>query len=123
MPFFAKLSQKSVLKGEKMIVITQTPDEITINGHAHYAQPGHDIVCAAVSILVQNLIYSTYKLIGYEMEVTETDGYISSIKCKDIRNMTEIERALLNSFFIGLEMIEEAHPQNIRVKYFMPEWK
>ena len=98
-----------------MIIINHTPGEITISGHAHYAEPGKDIVCAAVSVLVQNLIVSTYKLAGYEMAVTEKDGYISSIKYRDIRNMTEVERALLNSFFIVVEMIAEAYPENVKL--------
>ena len=98
-----------------MIIITQKPGEITISGHAHYAKPGNDIVCAAVSVLVQNLICSTYKLAGYEMEATEKDGYISAIKYRDIRNMTEIERTLINSFIIGVEMIAEAYPENVKL--------
>ncbi len=98
-----------------MIVITQKPGEIIISGHAHYAAPGKDIVCAAVSVLVQNLICSTYKLTGYEMEVTGTESYITGIKCRDIRNMSEVERALLNSFIIGIEMIAEAYPQNVKL--------
>lgn len=98
-----------------MIIITQTPSEITISGHANYAEPGKDIVCAAVSVLVQNLIASTYKLAGYEMKVTEKNGYISAIKYRDIRNMTEVERTLLNSFFIGVEMIAEAYPENVKL--------
>ncbi len=100
-----------------MIIITHTPGEITISGHAHYAKPGKDIVCAAVSVLVQNLICSTYKLAGYEMEVTEKDGYISSIKYRDIRQMTETERTLINSFIIGVEMIAESYPDNVTLKY------
>ncbi len=98
-----------------MITITHTPGEIIISGHAYYAKPGNDIVCAAVSVLVQNLICSTYKLAGYEMKVAEKDGYISSIKYRDIRNMTEVERTLLNSFFIGVEMIAESYPENVKL--------
>lgn len=98
-----------------MIIINHSPGDITINGHAHYAKPGNDIVCAAVSVLVQNLIVSTYKLTGYEMEVTEKDGCISAIKYRDIRHMTETERALINSFIIGVEMIAEAYPENVKL--------
>ena len=44
-------------KENKMIVITGHDDyRITIEGHANYAPPGQDIVCASVSTLVQVLI-------------------------------------------------------------------
>lgn len=38
-----------------MITAVRTPGGLTIRGHAGYAAPGQDIVCAAVSILAETL--------------------------------------------------------------------
>lgn len=36
-----------------MIKIILTEDSIEISGHANYAEPGKDIVCASVSTIIQ----------------------------------------------------------------------
>lgn len=36
-----------------MITIKLTKDSISISGHANYAEPGNDIVCASVSTIIQ----------------------------------------------------------------------
>ena len=55
-----------------MIEVSRHDGGISVKGHAHYAEPGKDIVCAAVSILVQNLIQSIEELtpdkIEYEIQ-------------------------------------------------------
>ncbi len=99
-----------------MIIIEHKPGEIVLSGHANYAEPGKDIVCAAVSVLVQNFITSVYRLTGCEMDIKEIAGQISNIKYGDIRNMTEVKAALLNSFLIGVEMIAQAYPENVKIK-------
>ncbi|MBS7176260.1 MAG: ribosomal-processing cysteine protease Prp, partial [Clostridiales bacterium] len=78
-----------------MIVIRRQTDGITVTGHAGYAEPGKDIVCAAVSALLQTFIESVNK---------QTTG---KLKC-DIRagnalvrygNLSADVKLLLDSFF------------------------
>lgn len=38
-----------------MLLISTSEDEFVIEGHAHYAQEGQDIVCSAVSFLAQSV--------------------------------------------------------------------
>ena len=45
-----------------MIVINRRKDGFIITGHAGYAEPGKDIVCAAVSALTQAFIASIEEL-------------------------------------------------------------
>ena len=56
-----------------MIDITKKDSLITIKGHAGYAAPGKDIVCAAVSALTQAFIASIEELtqdkIKYDISV------------------------------------------------------
>ncbi|SCH61610.1 Predicted ribosomal protein [uncultured Ruminococcus sp.] len=94
-----------------MIVIRRQTDGITVTGHAGYAEPGKDIVCAAVSALLQTFIESVDK---------QTTG---KLKC-DIRagnalvrygNLSADVKLLLDSFFIGVQMIADAYPDYVRV--------
>ena len=80
--------------------------QMEIAGHAGYAPAGQDIVCAAVSILVQALIY-TADDVRYDM----TGGMISGIDMSATRRNT----AMLDMVEAGLGMLEEAYPEHVRL--------
>lgn len=84
-----------------MIAINVSTTGIIVDGHAGYAEHGKDIVCAAVSVLTQNLINSieslTIDMIDYEID----EGHIK-IAYKDL---SEKGRLLVDSFFIGISEI------------------
>lgn len=94
-----------------MIVITRGKDTITILGHAHYAPVGKDIVCAAVSTLVQTLIQSVEKLTTDVIEYSMQPGKV------DIKfwNLSSESRMLIDSFFCGVDMIAFAYPDHVKV--------
>ena len=50
-----------------MIEVRIRPERIEISGHAGYAEPGKDIVCAGVTALMQTLIQSIKDLAGDEI--------------------------------------------------------
>ena len=58
-----------------MIDITVQPDKITVSGHAGYAEPGKDIVCAAISTLTQVLIASVEELTAAKIKTAVPSGY------------------------------------------------
>ena len=81
------------------------------NGHAGYAGFGQDVVCAGISILVQNTINSiqTYTEEGFSCEADEKSG--------DIRfhfsDVPEHDAALLiNSMILGLQGIQSSYGKN-----------
>lgn len=88
-----------------MIVVNVSTTGITVDGHAGYDRSGKDIVCAAVSVLTQNLINSieslTTDVIDYEID----NGYIKIA----YRNLSEKGRLLVDSFFIGISEIKRAY--------------
>lgn len=96
-----------------MIDITKRQNGFTIEGHANFAESGTDIVCAAVSILAQNFIASVEKLTNDEMEciISEKDGFLNV----EYKKLSEKSKTLLASFFIGIEMIAEEYPENVKV--------
>ena len=94
-----------------MIDITVQPDKITVSGHAEYAEHGKDIVCAAISTLTQVLIASAEELTAADIKHAVTSGYTVI----DIKESTERAQVLIDSFFIGCQMVAEQYPEYVRV--------
>lgn len=94
-----------------MTTVTRYKDRITIEGHSGYAPTGQDIVCAAVSVLVQTLIQSVENLTADRIEYKMQPGTV------DIKFwcLSDQSKVLIDAFFIGIEGIAEAHPDNVRL--------
>jgi len=94
-----------------MVVISKGCSTIIVTGHANYAEPGKDIVCSAVSTLVQTLVASIEKLtedkIAYDMQPGEV-----AIKfwC-----LSDPSRALVDAFFVGIEMLANDYPNHVKL--------
>ena len=96
-----------------MIEVTKKHGQITVNGHAGFAPSGSDIVCAGVSMLVQNLVCSIQELTEDTIEYEGCDGN-AVIK---YGNLSEGAKLLLDSFLLGVEMIASNYPQYVRLNY------
>ena len=81
-----------------MIRINILPDGLIAQGHANYSTPGQDIVCAAVSTLLQTL---------------ELRGKATKSKGNMIVH-TEDKEAL-RLVVEGLRLIESRYPENVEV--------
>ena len=92
-----------------MIVVERKKDGISIRGHANYAPIGQDIVCSAVSVLVQTLIQSVEELTADKIEYDMRPGTV------DIKfwSLSDHSRVLISSFFIGIQRTAEAFPENV----------
>lgn len=88
-----------------MIVISITEKGITVDGHAEYAETGKDIVCAAVSVLAQNLIDSIKDLTRDFIEYRVVPGHIDI----EFKNLSEQGMLLVDSFFIGVNSVSESY--------------
>jgi len=94
-----------------MIHVTITPVALSVQGHAGY-NPGNDIVCAAVSALVQ-----TFEASAREFT---TDEIISSLEDGDAviawpRAPTAELSLLIDSLYLGLCMMASSYPDNVSV--------
>lgn len=94
-----------------MIEVIRTNDSITITGHANYAEPGKDIVCAGVSTLVQTLIQSVEELTTDQIQYDMKPGEVH-IKFWCLSDPT---RALVSAFFIGVKLIAGSYPDNVKL--------
>lgn len=94
-----------------MIEVQQHSGGISVKGHAGYAPHGQDIVCAAVSTLVQNLVYSISELTATKIMHHMLPGAV------EIRygTLSETAQLLVKSFFIGMNMIAETYPNHVRI--------
>jgi len=97
----------------KISIYQNEEDVITgfqLNGHAGYADHGHDIVCAAVSALVINTINSVEQFTNdiFSLEQDEESGMIEFHVTSEISDESKL---LLNSLFLGLSGIQEDYGQ------------
>ena len=75
-------------------------------GHAEYANPGEDIVCAAVSALVINTINSIEQLVSDEFDiVTNQESGLIDFSLKD--GYSKMSLLLIQSLVLGLQGIRE----------------
>lgn len=94
-----------------MTIVTRCKDRITIKGHSGYAPTGQDIVCSAVSVLVQTLIQSVEELTADKIEYDMQPGTV------DIKFwcLSDQSKVLIDAFFIGIKGIAEAYPDNVEL--------
>lgn len=94
-----------------MVVVERRKDGVSLRGHANYAPPGKDIVCAGVSVLVQTLIQSIEELTADKIQYSVSPGTV------DIKygSLSRQAQALVNSFFIGIQMIANDYPANVKL--------
>lgn len=95
-----------------MIQVTIKLKEIEILGHAEYAPKGKDIVCASVSVLVQNFIQSietfTHDTISYDMKPGAVHIHFKS-------NLSDSAQVLKDSFILGVQSIADEYPSHVHI--------
>lgn len=95
-----------------MIEVRIRPERIEISGHAGYAEPGKDIVCAGVTALTQTLIQSIDDLTDDEIEYRISPGKVEV----EYRNLSEKSKTLVDSFFVGICLIAEEFPEYVKAR-------
>ena len=91
------------------VKLTKSDDTIAIDfsGHAGYAKPGQDIVCAGVSALFYALAFGVN---GLSPGAASVEGKTITVT----RNTPEI-RGAITAIFEGLRAIEREYPECVRV--------
>jgi uncharacterized protein len=85
-----------------------------MKGHAGYADEGFDIVCAAVSILVQNAVNSVEALCHVELDTTSRGGYLSFRSESYVHDHNV--QLLLESMVLGLRGIAQEYDRYVEVR-------
>lgn len=91
---------------------------ITVEGHAGYAEPGKDIVCAAVSGVVFGMLNAIEMLLGCPLDVTQKEdgGFICAEVPSDINHAVYDKlQLLLEGLVTSLKAIAAEHGKYIKV--------
>lgn len=84
--------------------------DLFLEGHADFSEKGTDIVCAGVSILVQNLAACLEDMTSYYDVDRNDDGVITHI------GAAGKNAAILFEFVVhGLRLIERSYPDNLTI--------
>ncbi len=102
------------------IVVTKLGDDISsieCSGHTGYACEGEDIVCAAVSSIIQTAVLGVLMLAKVDAEVKRGDGYLL---VKIPKNLSEDRKRdcnlLLNAAILGVSDIREEYSDYIELE-------
>lgn len=105
-----------------MITVTMTECEkkvvgFQITGHANRGEYGEDVVCAAVSAVVQTAILGITDVLKLEAGVSISEGDTTCILAKDTTD-AELEQAQIVFFTMlkGLESIALSSPRTLKIR-------
>ena len=90
---------------------------ISAKGHANFAQVGYDIVCSAVSALLQTAVTGIEAVVKSDDFYKYKDGFLSfkvpSITDEKVRSNVDF---LLNAIKMGLLEIEKQYPACLKIE-------
>ena len=83
-----------------------------VRGHADFAPPGEDIVCAAVSALTLAAAMGLVKVAGKAVAGEQKEG---RLECRLEEVGDEKSEMILATMLLGLEEIQRQYPQCVRI--------
>ena len=105
-----------------MITVTVTrengdPVGFTVKGHANMGEYGEDLVCAAVSAIVQTAILGITEVCHISAGVSIEEGETVCILSKDA-NADAIQRAgiVMNTMIAGLRSVQQSYPGTLKFR-------
>lgn len=102
-----------------MIKATHDPDcyGLIVDGHAGGQKnaQGHDMVCCAVSALMQTLLYTAAKS-GHKVDHDAKDGYMH-ISITPGQAFTRELQVMFRTVEDGIEMLAQAYPECIEIDW------
>lgn len=87
---------------------------LVANGHAGF-NPGNDIVCSAVSALLQTLYAGLEIKCDAKVEKHQEDGHFEIQAEYYDGNRKEVE-AVFGSIIVGLELIARGHSDHVKIE-------
>jgi len=93
-------------------------DEITVSGHAGFADEGEDIICAAVSVLTISILNGLTEIVGRkDLCASVKDGYTHFTIPKTSNELQTIKTdTLIATYQLGIQGIKEAYGDYIQIK-------
>ena len=92
-------------------------EEFTVKGHAGCGEAGRDIVCAAVSAVVQTAVIGLTDIAGLNPEYHQRDGFLQCILPGEL---SEEEKrtagVVLRTMLAGLKSIQYGYPDLLSIE-------
>lgn len=88
------------------------------SGHAGFASHGEDIVCAAISVLMQTAVNSLEAVAGIDFIIFEADesGYMYIELPAGLNDAQALKAdVIMNTVLTGLRGIADAYPKHIKL--------
>ena len=89
------------------------PIGLEVSGHSGLSARGSDILCAAVSVLAENLGAGIQFILGKHAVIKEDDGFYSiHLTGEDLDSGTDL---LFSSAILGLQNLSGQYPERIKI--------
>lgn len=95
-------------KGDNITAFTA----FTVKGHAGFDLQGKDIVCAAVSAIVQTAVLGLQLELGEYCQKRMSDGWL---QCKIFKDNRTAE-VIVSTMVVGLQEIERQYPGHVEIE-------
>ena len=103
-----------------ILIIKSKQNVVTIeaSGHSGYAESGSDIVCSAVSTLMQNLANGLTEIVKAKAKVVvdEDIPHLSVTLCDDDVEKCKYAQILMQSTILSLKEISNGYSKFIKIK-------
>ena len=87
-----------------------------VYGHSKYSEAGTDIVCAAVSAVVQTAALGLIGVAGIKAEYETGDAYFECILPEDMdETLREKARVILETMILGIREFQDQYSRYIRI--------
>lgn len=102
------------------IVVERSPEgrhisSFHVHGHAGYADPGKDIVCAGVSAVTVGTVNAIKSLVGTDLQVSMEKGDLFVRLPEGKRQTEHDEQLLLESMMVMLKTIEQSYADFVSI--------
>jgi hypothetical protein len=92
---------------------------IEANGHANFKRKGKDIVCAAVSVLMQTAVEGLVTVAKIDQIIFESEEKTAYMYIELPIGLTDVQNehagVILDTITIGLQGIANAYPKNMKL--------
>ena len=103
------------------VVYNRKKQQVAVKGHANSGEPGHDLVCAAVSTLAYTLASNVQQMRNADKKavrrpIVELKEGSATIACTPIHGMTSVVTLVFDAICSGFDILQMRYPENIQYK-------
>lgn len=98
------------------VVYDRSDCKVTVEGHAHSGDPGHDLVCASASILAYTLasfVKNTHKAKQVKKPILKLEPGEAVVSCRPKRDSRLAVTLVFDALCGGYELLARNYPKNI----------